>query len=139
MRIRNASAFLKSGLQQRLLSSVAAFWRTLIKHSRTIQEQLQEESGRRRVVDVDLDELALAAIGGGLDADAADADDEVEQDLNPTDPSLAEPIEDSGTAEAERQTEKATLATLRNPDTPKLRPGNEALERNARDGRVGQA
>jgi len=29
VKIRNASAFLKSGLQRRLLSSVEAFWRTL--------------------------------------------------------------------------------------------------------------
>ena len=41
LKVRNASAFLRSGLQQRLLSSVEAFWRTLNKHHQTIQEQLQ--------------------------------------------------------------------------------------------------
>jgi len=110
VKIRNASAFLRSGLQQRLLSSVEAFWRTLIKHKRTIDEQLQQHGERRRITETDLDELALAAIGGGLDADL-----EVEQDFNPADPSTTEAIEDPATVEAERQTEKATLATLGNP------------------------
>ena len=133
MKIRNASAFLKSGLQQRLLSSVEAFWRTLIKHKRTIQEQLQQHGERRRIAETDLDELALAAIGGGLDAD-----DEVEQDLDPD--RLAqrrEPVEDPATVEAERQTEKATLATLGNTESPQFRPGNEAARRDARNGRIG--
>ena len=132
MKIRNASAFLKSGLQQRLLSSVEAFWRTLIKHKRTIEEQLQQHGERRRVAETDLDELALAAIGGGLDAD-----DDVEQDFNPADSSTTEPIEDPATAEAERQTEKATLATLGNTESPQFRPGNEAAHRDARNGRMG--
>ena len=74
MRIRNASAFLKSGLQQRLLSSVEAFWRTLAKHKRTIDEQHQQHGERLRVAETELEELALAAIGGGLDGD-----DDVEQ------------------------------------------------------------
>ena len=87
------------------------------------------------VAEADLDELALAAIGGGLDAD----DDEVEQDFNPTDPSTTEPIEDPATAEAERQTEKATLATLGNPDHPNFAQEMKLLDRDARDGRVGQA
>ncbi len=113
VRIRNASAFLRSGLQQRLLSSVEAFWRTLIKHKRTIDEQLQQHGERRRVAETELDELALAAIGGGLDADETSS-----KTSNPSDPSTTEPIEDPATAEAERQTEKATLATLGNTDHP---------------------
>ncbi|WP_406694811.1 DISARM system SNF2-like helicase DrmD [Singulisphaera sp. Ch08] len=112
-KIRSASAFLKSGLQQRLLSSVEAFWRTLLKHKRTIQEQLEQHGERRRIAETELDELALAAIGGGLDAD-----DDTQDDLNPTESTATEPVEDAATVEAELQTEKATLATLGNPDHP---------------------
>jgi Helicase conserved C-terminal domain len=113
MRIRNASAFLKSGLQQRLLSSVEAFWRTLIKHKRTIDEQLQQHGERPRVAETELEEPALAAIGGGLDAD-----DDVEQDVGESDPSTIVAMDDPAAAEAERQTEKATLATLGNTNHP---------------------
>ena len=108
-RVRNASAFLKSGLQQRLLSSVDAFWRTLSKHDRAIKDALQRRDELRAAAVADLDEQALAAIGGGQDAD--DLDD-VEPDADPTTPTETE------VSEAERQTEKATLATLGNPDHP---------------------
>ena len=113
MRIRNASAFLRSGLQQRLLSSVEAFWRTLVKHKRTIDEQRQQHGERRRIGEADLDEHALAAIGGGLDAD-----DDVEQEFDLAEPSTGGSIEEPATVEAERQTERATLATLGNLDHP---------------------
>ena len=66
----------------------------------------------RRVAEAEIDDLDLAAIGGGLDAD-----DDIEQDLSQT-PQAVEPIEDPVTAEAERQTEKATLATLGNTNHP---------------------
>ena len=120
IKVRNASAFLKSGLQQRLLSSVEAFWRTLNKHNRTIQEQLQQH-GRWVAADrVELDEQDLSAIGSGVNADEDDEDI-----IEPTDPSSSAaestplpPGEDPRAAEAERQTEKATLATLGNPDHP---------------------
>ena len=109
VRIRNASAFLRSGLQQRLLSSVEAFWRTLGKHDRTIQEARREQRARLPVDESDLDELSLSAIGGGLDPDddhEAGPDSEVpDQD-------------DPATVEADRQTEKATLATLGDTDHP---------------------
>jgi hypothetical protein len=92
---------------------VEAFWRTLLKHKRTIQEQREQHGERRRIAETELDELALAAIGGGLDPD-----DEIQDDLNPTESPATEPVEDPATVEAELQTEKATLATLGNPDHP---------------------
>ena len=107
IRIRNASAFLKSGLQQRLLSSVEAFWRTLLKHKRTIEDQLKQHGAHGRLAQTELDDLALAAIGGGVDAD-----DDVEDDSNPGDSRAIEPVDDPATALAESQTEKATLATV---------------------------
>jgi len=104
VKVRNASAFLRSGLQQRLLSSTEAFWRTLGKHDRTIQEAREEQWSRQRVDEADLDELSLAAIGDG-----PDADDEVEADPDQDDPAAVE---------ADRRTEKATLATLGDTDHP---------------------
>ena len=104
VKVRNTSAFLRSGLQQRLLSSTEAFWRTLGKHDRTIQEAREEQWSRQRVDEADLDELSLAAIGDG-----PDADDEVEADPDQDDPAAVE---------ADRRTEKATLATLGDTDHP---------------------
>ena len=121
LKVRNASAFLKSGLQQRLLSSVEAFWRTLNKHNQTIQEQLQRH-GRQVAADrIELNEQELIAIGSGVDAD--EEPDEVIQTADPSPSSATEstPLaagDDSRTAEAERQTEKATLATLGDPNHP---------------------
>jgi len=106
-KVRNASAFLKSGLQQRLLSSVDAFWRTLSKHHRTIQERLQQPGDRPPIADADLDERALSALAGGLE------DEEGEPDADPApDVSGGVVADDPGAAEAERQTATATLATL---------------------------
>ena len=120
LKVRNASAFLKSGLQQRLLSSVEAFWRTLNKHNQTIQEQLHRH-GRLVTPDrIELDEQELSAIGSGVDAD-----EEADEVIETTDPSTSTTEstppatgEDPRTAEAERQTEKATLATLGDPNHP---------------------
>ena len=67
----------------------------------------------------DLDERALASIGGGLDPDEENEDDldssDVATNLLPLAGSVSvKPGEDSRTTEADRQTEKATLATLGN-------------------------
>jgi ERCC4-related helicase len=109
VKVRNASAFLRSGLQQRLLSSAEAFWRTLGKHDRTIQEARKAQQSRRPVDESELDEQLLSAIGGGLDPD-----EELEADPD----SVAPDQEDPATVEADRQTEKATLATLGETDHP---------------------
>jgi hypothetical protein len=69
VKVRNASAFLRSGLQQRLLSSTEAFWRTLGRHARTIEEARSEQRSRPLAAESDLDEVGLAAIGGGFDPD----------------------------------------------------------------------
>ena len=90
-----------------------AFWRTLIKHKRTIDDQLRQHRENRRVAETELDELALAAIGGGLDAD-----EDIDQERSASESMSAEPVDDAATAEAERQTEKATLATLGNTNHP---------------------
>ena len=106
VKVRNASAFLRSGLQQRLLSSVEAFWRTLAKHDRAIREAREEREGVRAVDEAEpLDDQSLAAIGGGLDPD-----EELEPDPE-VDPAAPD-REDPATAAADRQTETATLATL---------------------------
>ena len=109
VKVRNASAFLRSGLQQRLLSSTEAFWRTLGKHDRTIQEARKAQQSRQPVDESELDEQSLSAIGGGLDPD-----DDIEADPD----SVAPDQEDPATVEADRQTEKATLATLGDTDHP---------------------
>ncbi len=110
LKVRNASAFLRSGLQQRLLSSTEAFWRTLSKHHDTIQDQLQQTAGRPARALSDLDERALASIGDGLDPDETSNDDRDSLDILPV-PGEAALVGDAA-AEADRQTEKATLATL---------------------------
>ena len=117
-KVKNASAFLKSGLQQRLLSSVEAFYRTLSKHNETIQEQRQKHNEARRAALAELDEEALAAIGSGLDAD--EEADEASESLGPAEDGAVGSVgeADRQAAEAERQTEKVTLATLGNPDHP---------------------
>jgi ERCC4-related helicase len=109
VKVRNASAFLRSGLQQRLLSSTEAFWRTLAKHDRTIQEARKARRSSRAIDEFDLDEPALSAIGGGLDPD-----EEFEADPD----SITPDQEDPATVEADRQTERATLATLGDTDHP---------------------
>lgn len=82
LRVRNASAFLKSGLQQRLLSSVEAFWRTLSKHNQTIQEQLKQHGKAVAAERIELDEQELTAIGSGVDAD-----EDVDENIEPVDTS----------------------------------------------------
>jgi hypothetical protein len=103
---RNASALLRSGLQHRLLSSAEAFHRTLARQHRAIQEQRQRHGEARRAALADLDEEALAAIGGGEDPDeeAAESPDQADAILPET--------------EADRQAERATLATMGDPDHP---------------------
>jgi SNF2 family DNA or RNA helicase len=112
IKVRNASAFLRSGLQQRLLSSVEAFWRTLSKHNQTIQEQLRRQENAGAAKRIDIDERELVAIGSGVDAD-----EEIDELVDPPETSAASSggpaaREDPLSAEAERQTERATLATL---------------------------
>jgi SNF2 family DNA or RNA helicase len=109
VRIRNASAFLRSGLQQRLLSSTEAFWRTLGKHARTIEEARNDQTARPVLDETELDEASMAAIGGGLDPDV-----EFEADPN----TVAPDQQDEAAVEADRQTENATLATLGNTTHP---------------------
>ena len=114
VKIRNASAFLRSGLQQRLLSSVEAFWRTLIKHKRTIEEQRQHHGERRRMPPR---RTWTSSLWPRL-AEVSTPTMKSSKGSTTTEPSPSEPIEEPATVEAERQTEKATLATLGNPDHP---------------------
>ena len=107
-RVRNASSLLRSGLQQRLLSSTEAFYRTLSKHHDAIEEALKRRETVGPVVAEmldDHDDQALLAIGAGLDPD--DDSDDLTDEAAPVDPAADDP-----SAEADRQTERATLATL---------------------------
>ena len=111
VKVRNASAFLRSGLQQRLLSSTEAFWRTLGKHDRTIQAAREEGRSRRPVDDAELNELDLDAIGGD-----EDTDDALESDPDAVMPDREDPLD----LEADRRTEQATLATLGDIEHPQV-------------------
>ena len=128
-KVTNASAFIKSGLQQRLLSSVEAFSITLSKHHATVQKQLQAENAERmaRQAQDELDEALLERIGEGVS-------DEDEPALAPSATISADDSTDARprTAEEEasdRQTELATLATWGNTDDPRFQQELDLLER----------
>ena len=115
-RVRSASSLLRSGLQQRLLSSTEAFWRTLSKHHDTIQDALAQREGTGQnpaTSAADLDDQELLAIGAGLDPDDEIADDPVD---GPEQPDAD--VDDPAAAEADRQTERATRATLGDTSLP---------------------
>ena len=111
-RVRSASAFLKSGLQQRLLSSVEAFWRTLLKHKQTTEQAQALLHAQLQAAKAELNEAALLAIGAGADSDA-------ETDLEPEPNTETTPADLQDTA-AQRQTELATLATIASTDQPQF-------------------
>ncbi len=92
----------------------------LIKHKRTIEDQLQQHGEHRRLAETELDELALAAIGGGLDAD-----DEVEEDDSirrlherPSRSMIPRPLRPSARPRRRLWPPSATRS-------PQFRPGNE--------------
>jgi superfamily II DNA or RNA helicase len=91
-RKQSVSALLVTGLQQRLLSSVEAFARTLRVHRRTVERARKQRS---RTPAPESEPKALDLLGGGVDAD----DDR------------AELPEDLLAAEEEAQVEAATLAS----------------------------
>ena len=88
-----AAGLLISGLQQRLLSSVEAFARTLRVHRRTVQRQWEEFKARNAIRPSHLGKLDLIAQGVGSDDDRATISEEELQ------------------AEEEAQFEAATRAT----------------------------
>jgi hypothetical protein len=89
---------------------VEAFWRTLSKHHDTIQDQLQQANERPSGAHPHLDERDLASIGSGLDPDD-DSEDDVDSS-EATERSGQTPLADAAEAEADRQTEMVTRATL---------------------------
>ena len=110
MKVRNASAFLRSGLQQRLLSSTEAFWRTLGKHDRTIQEARKAQA----VAPTRSTRPTWTSYPWRPSAAAWTPT----RNSRPTRTPSAPDQEDPATVEADRQTEKATLATLGDTDHP---------------------
>jgi superfamily II DNA or RNA helicase len=71
-----AAGLLITGLQQRLLSSVEAFYRTLRVHRRTVEKQWEESQAERTEKDVRLGSLDLLDSGVGSDDDRADLSEE---------------------------------------------------------------
>jgi superfamily II DNA/RNA helicase len=96
-----AAALLVSGLQQRLLSSIEAFARTLKVHRRTIQRQMEEDPVKLQPAAVGLYDLVGESVGG--DDDRATLPEEELQ------------------AEEEAQIEAATLATAGPVEAPAAR------------------
>lgn len=128
-KVANASGFIKSGLQQRLLSSVEAFFITLSKHAATVQKQLAAENAERlaRQAQDELVEDQLERIGEG-------ASDEDEPIL--TTQAIVEASEDSASRSrtpeeeaSDRLTEIATLATWGNTGDPRFRQELDLLQR----------
>ena len=128
-RVANASGFIKSGLQQRLLSSVEAFYITLSKHAATVQKLLHAENAERMAQQAqdELVEEQLERIGEG----ASDEDEPILTNLptaeadEATGSRLRTPEEEA----SDRQTEIATLATWGNTDDPRFRQELDLLQR----------
>jgi hypothetical protein len=130
-KIRNASAFLKSGLQQRLLSSVEAFWRTLSKHHETVRSHMETAvtTDLSNAILQTLDENALTAIGDGADNEI---DDEFSESQPVDSPFVDGEIAGSQSAiddEAEKQTVLATHATMTGFEDPRFRQELRLLEK----------
>jgi len=71
-----AAGLLICGLQQRLLSSIEAFARTLKVHRNTVMRQWQEQQSESQAESVDLASLDMLSGGAGSDDDRAGLDEE---------------------------------------------------------------
>lgn len=125
-KLRDASGFIKSGLQQRLLSSVAAFQITLSKHHSTVQKQLQATDAERiaQRAQSEISEALLEKIGEGANDEV-----ELEEDELPVSEMDSERLRTDEEVESDRQTEIATLATWVNTGNPRFEQELALLEK----------